>query len=166
LIVSRQSRARIDVVGALARFERVTSTSLSHYDVRHGCRRNGSAKSLDWRRDAVAGRATILRPRRSDVPLLCPSLLGHILGNGSSMSLNINGNGGRIRDRTLDLSRVNDCALGPASFPIRTARAGGRPSTARQQQIRFCSSSVHAPICASTGLFVLISHENWCLGLP
>jgi hypothetical protein len=29
-----------------------------------------------------------------------------------------------------------------------------------------CSSSVHAPICAPTGLFVLISHENWCLGLP
>jgi hypothetical protein len=33
-------------------------------------------------------------------------------------------------------------------------------STARQQQIRF------APICTSIGLFVLISHENWCLGLP
>jgi hypothetical protein len=28
------------------------------------------------------------------------------------------------------------------------------------------SSSVHAPICTSTGLFVLISHENWYLGLP
>jgi hypothetical protein len=49
---------------------------------------------------------------------------------------------------------------------LRTARADGRPSTARQQQIRFVPGSVHAPICTSTGLFVLISHENWCLGLP
>jgi len=38
-------------------------------------------------------------------------------------------------------------------------------STARQQQIPLHSSSVHAPICTSTGLFVLISHENWCSGL-
>ncbi len=45
---------------------------------------------------------------------------------------------------------------------IGTARAVGRPSTADPLR----SNSVHAPICTSTGLFVLISHENWCLGLP
>jgi hypothetical protein len=28
------------------------------------------------------------------------------------------------------------------------------------------ASSVQAPIRASTGLFVLISHDNWCAGLP
>jgi hypothetical protein len=49
---------------------------------------------------------------------------------------------------------------------IRTARADGRPVNSTSTANPLCSSSVHAPICASTGLFVLISHENWCLGLP
>jgi hypothetical protein len=49
---------------------------------------------------------------------------------------------------------------------IRSARADRRPvnSTSTANPLR--SSSVHAQIRTSTGLFVLISHENWCLGLP
>jgi hypothetical protein len=49
---------------------------------------------------------------------------------------------------------------------IRTTRADRRPvnSTSTANPLR--SSSVHARIRVSTALFVLISHENWCLAVP
>ena len=57
---------------------------------------------------------------------------------------------------------------------LRRARPQAPAVTTSQQQSDrsesaanpLCSSSVHAPICTSTGLFALISRENWCLGLP
>lgn len=50
--------------------------------------------------------------------------------------------------------------------PMHCAWADGRSVNSTSTANPLCSSSVHAPICTSTDLFVLISHENWCLGLP
>jgi hypothetical protein len=75
LIVSRQSR--LTLLAHPHGSKGVTYTLLSHYDVRHGCRRNGSAKPLDWSRDrGGGGRERFWRPGRSAVPLLCPISFG------------------------------------------------------------------------------------------
>src|SRR5438105_1559338 len=49
---------------------------------------------------------------------------------------------------------------------VRRAGADRRPVNSTSTANKLRSSSVHAQIRTSTGLFVLISHENWCLGLP
>lgn len=64
------------------------------------------------------------------------------------------------RARTRTIARL-DKRISQSDRPELTAD-GQQHTTANPS----CSSSVHAPICTSTGLLVSISHENWIFGLP
>jgi hypothetical protein len=94
----------LDRAGAFEKSDDVGRFVVALRCCRNGCRRTGSAKFLDWRRDRVGGERFLVTVPK---PSLCPKPFGARPRELIPYFVDYKGEWWRrTRDRTLDLSRV------------------------------------------------------------